>query len=171
MGVSTPPRPEVSKFFDDMLKKVMSTPPRPSSERCPRASTPLPPAPWSTESDGGDLSETAEIDSSEGQEDAMNGGQMRRSDSSDSIPSLSGGADALDQAPADNTIAAPASANDAADSAIAWGCLAALLGSPAPRSARKLKNRIPVNLWQDDTPLGEDLDGLRLSQDDDELVN
>jgi len=169
--VSTPTRPEIRKKFDDVLEKVVSTPPRPSSKRCSCASISLPPAPWSSESDGVDLSETVQIVSSEGQEDSMNRDQMRRSDSSDSIPSLSGGADALDQVPTDNNIAAPTCADDAADSVIAWGCLAALLGSPAPRPARKQMKRIPVNFWQDDASLGEDLDALCLPQDDDELGN
>lgn len=168
--VTTPTRPEIRKKFDDVLEKVMTTPPRPSSKLCSLASIPLPPAPWSSESDGVDLSETVQIVSSEGQDDSMIRDQMRRSDSSDSIPSLSGGANALNQAPTGN-IAAPTSADEAADSVIAWGCLAALLGSPAPRIARKQMKRIPVNLWQDDASLVEDLDALFLPHDNDELGN
>jgi len=171
--VSTPSRPEIRGKYNDILDKVATTPPRPASTWCSPAPTSPHPAPQSScdESDGVELPETAQLDSSEGQEDSMNGDQMRRSDSSDSIPSLSGGADAWDRTPTDYNIAAPTSRDDAADSAIAWGCLAALLGSPAPSFARKQKKRTPLNLWQDDASLGEGLQDICLPQNDDELGN
>lgn len=166
---------ENRRKFNDMLEKVMSTPPRPASTRCSLVSNPPPSSPFpqcsGDESDGVDLPETTNIDSSQCQEDLIKEDQMRRSDSSGSIPSLSGGPDEWDQTLTDNIIAAPTSTNDAADSAIAWGCLAALLGSPAPSSARKQRKRIPVNLWQDDASLGEGLDSICLPQDDSELRN
>ncbi|KAL3779455.1 hypothetical protein ACHAW5_006450 [Stephanodiscus triporus] len=173
--MNTPPRPEIRRKFNDVLEKVMSTPPQPAPTRCSLVSNPppSPPFPQSSgdESGGVDLPETTQIDSPEGQEYLINEDQIRRSDSSDSIPSLSGGPNGRDQALTDNIIAAPISTNDAADSAIAWGCLAALLGSPAPSSARKQRKRIPVNLWQDDASLGEGLDSICLPQDDCELRN
>jgi hypothetical protein len=73
-----------------------------------------------------------------------------------------------DQAPANNSMLDVTITKDAADSAIAWGCLVALLGSPAPRSVRKQKKQTPVtSLAEDDIndcilcylPQGDD-DGL-----------
>jgi hypothetical protein len=119
-----------------------------------------------------DLPEIPQMGGTEGQDNLMNGDQMRRSNSSESIPSLSGDADDLDRCtPTNNIIPDPTSTNDAADSAIAWGCLAALLGSPAPISARKQKKRLPANLWQDETSPDDDIDAICLLQDDFEVVN
>ncbi|KAL3822431.1 hypothetical protein ACHAXA_007438 [Cyclostephanos tholiformis] len=160
--------------FDEILDIIMSTPPRTASTRCSltKKNHSLPRRHSSSdESDVVQLPETAQIDTTDGREDSMNRDQMRRFDSSDSIPSLSGDADALDQTPADNINPLPTSTKDAADSTIAWGCLAALLGSPAPSSARKQKKRTPVNLWQYDTYPDEDLDAICLLQNDKELVN
>jgi len=76
---------------------------------------------------------------------------IRFSDSIDSIPSLlSDGDNAWDQAPAYNGMLDPTNTKDAADSAIAWGCLVALLGSPAPRSVRKQKKQAPVTALVED---------------------
>lgn len=86
-----------------------------------------------------------------------------RSSSIDSIPSLS---ESLEVCDLYSDIVVPQDAttkDDAADSALAWGCLAALLGSPAPTSVllaeKKQKKRTPVNLWQDEA-MDEDLDGI-----------
>ena len=73
-----------------------------------------------------------------------------------------------DQAPVNNSMLDLTITKDAADSVIAWGCLVALLGSPAPRSVRKQKKQTPVtSLAEDDIndcilcylPQGDD-DGL-----------
>lgn len=71
------------------------------------------------------------------------------SDSIDSIPSLLSDAEnAWDQAY--NGMLDPTITKDAVNSAIAWG-LVAILGSPAPRSARKHKKEAPVtDLVEDD---------------------
>eukprot|EP00571_Detonula_confervacea_P010851 CAMPEP_0172302450 /NCGR_PEP_ID=MMETSP1058-20130122/4150_1 /TAXON_ID=83371 /ORGANISM="Detonula confervacea, Strain CCMP 353" /LENGTH=504 /DNA_ID=CAMNT_0013012931 /DNA_START=12 /DNA_END=1522 /DNA_ORIENTATION=+ len=90
------------------------------------------------------------------------------SNSSHSIPSLSEslGFEVCDlysdiTVPQDATIK-----DDAADSALAWGCFAVLMGSPAPKSVlmkdKKQKKRTPVNLWQDDSDEAttEDIDDI-----------
>mmetsp|Transcript_37262 Transcript_37262/g.78586 ORF Transcript_37262/g.78586 Transcript_37262/m.78586 type:complete len:777 (-) Transcript_37262:254-2584(-) len=57
---------------------------------------------------------------------------------------------------------------DAADSVLAWSCLTAILGAPAPRSVLqedKKKKRSSVNLWQDDDAVDEELEALSLPED------
>jgi len=116
--------------------------------------------------------------SSQAQDDCSGGRGLGRIDSIDSIPSISSGS-ASDAGRSQNddfvlsrvSRDAPATEN-AADSALAWGALAALMGSPAPTTLlldmKKLKKRKPVNLWQDDDV--DDLDDIiSLPEDDDDL--
>jgi len=113
------------------------------------------------------------------QEDSGNGhSSLHRSDSSHSIPSICSGIDenaevvVCDQRSSfDGDIIAmqfvqeATNVEEAADSALVWGCLTALMGSPAPKSVllgeKKRKRIMPVNLWQDDDEvLVEDLDDI-----------
>ena len=54
-------------------------------------------------------------------------------------------------------------AKEAADSALMWGCMTALLGAPAPKCVllgeKKSRRRTPANLWQEDVVVG-DLDDV-----------
>mmetsp|Transcript_4736 Transcript_4736/g.10736 ORF Transcript_4736/g.10736 Transcript_4736/m.10736 type:complete len:683 (+) Transcript_4736:123-2171(+) len=101
-----------------------------------------------------------------------------RSNSCHIIPSIcEGSAELCDRRSADDDIIVPQAASNpenAADSALAWGCLTALLGSPAPKSVllteKKQKKRTAVNLWQDDEAIDEDLDDIMFPQEDDEFV-
>mmetsp|Transcript_57599 Transcript_57599/g.122187 ORF Transcript_57599/g.122187 Transcript_57599/m.122187 type:complete len:827 (+) Transcript_57599:420-2900(+) len=92
-------------------------------------------------------------------------------DSDHSIPSLSGTAEVPDNAGGMSIAEVPQEVinkDEAADSALAWGCLTAVLVSPAPRSVlpkgKSNKSRTPVNLWQesDDYASLEDLDDVRI---------
>lgn len=60
--------------------------------------------------------------------------------------------------------------NSTTDSALAWGCVTALLGSPAPRvvlpgGERRHRKRIPVNLWPDEVGVEELCDIILPSSD------
>ena len=95
-------------------------------------------------------------------------------DDAHSIPSLSEGAKPDDGTTPDlrdfivNTPSKDMTNNkDAADSAILWGALAAVLGSPAPssldvKSTKKDRRSVVVNLWDD----GEESDVISLPCDD-----
>ena len=91
---------------------------------------------------------------------------MKRDESCHSIPSLS--SSCVDEMPTmnDDDIALEeplieTSNDNAADSALAWGCLAAVLASPAPKSMLlDNKKRVPVNLWQDGEGTDENLEDI-----------
>ncbi|KAL3761475.1 hypothetical protein ACHAWU_006505 [Discostella pseudostelligera] len=99
----------------------------------------------------------------------------RRNSSNDSIPSLSGDHNNAEVVGAISPEAPMNATNvdEVAESTIAWGCLAALMSSPAPSPVRECKKRTstPVkNLWQDDdlSPHAEVLDDIvSLPHDDD----
>ena len=98
---------------------------------------------------------------------------MPNVDSSDSIPTV-----VTSNVPVIPMPQEPMKTDEAADSALAWGALSMILGSPAPSSVlmgeKKKQKRNPVNLWlgdDGDALVPDDLDDIFLPDQDDDLSN